>query len=108
MLKSKVFMLAACASLMAFPVVNYAAATETATQFVKGTSITADVKARLLADPDIKSLHVSVKTDKGVVTLSGYVHTDDQKKKAEDLASAVDGVKSVNNKLVVKAAKVKK
>jgi osmotically-inducible protein OsmY len=108
MLKLKVFLVAACASLMVFPVVNYASATETATQFVKSTSITADVKARLLADSDIKSLHISVKTDKGVVMLTGYVHTAEQKAQAEKLASEVDGVKSVKNKLVVKPEKVKK
>jgi hyperosmotically inducible protein len=72
---------------------------ETAKQYVSGSTITADVKEKLLADSDIKSLHISVKTVKGVVTLTGKVETKAQKEKAAEIAKNVEGVKSVVNKL---------
>ena len=78
---------------------------ESASQYVKGSTITADVKARLLADPDVKSMHISVKTVKGVVTLSGKVESADQKQKAVAIASQVNGVSSVKDKLVIKPKK---
>ncbi len=48
---------------------------------------------------------IEVKTRDGVVTLEGKVRTDAQKTLAEDLAKQVPGVRDVNNKLVVRAAK---
>lgn len=70
--------------------------------YVKNSAITADVKAKFLTDPDIKSTHITVTTKKGVVTLTGYVNTAEQKQKAVSIASQVNGVKSVKDKLVIK------
>lgn len=79
-------------------------AAETAVQYVKNSTVTAAVKADLLADADIKSLHIKVNTIKhGVVVLTGYVNTDEQKQKAGTIASSSKGVTSVMNKLKVKA-----
>jgi hyperosmotically inducible protein len=87
-------------------VTSYAAtATGTATTYVKDSAITADVKAKLLADSDVKSMHISVKTNHHKVTLSGHVDTADQKDKAGSIATAVDGVTSVDNKIKVKPTK---
>ena len=46
---------------------------------------------------------VNVETFKGVVQLSGFVNTQDEKNKAEDIARGVRGVKSVKNNLIVKS-----
>jgi len=78
---------------------------ETTGQYIKASTITADVKARLLADTDVSSLHITVKTVKDKVVLSGYVDTDAQKLKAEEDAKAVNGVKTVQNKLMIRAEK---
>ncbi len=86
-------------------VMNTASAAETSKQYVKSSAITADVKAKLLADSDVKSLHISVKTVKDKVILTGHVDTQDQKEKAGSIAAACDGVASVDNKLKVKAPK---
>jgi hyperosmotically inducible protein len=85
--------------------VNYANAAETSKQYVKSSAITADVKAKLLADSDVKSLHISVKTVHDKVILTGHVDTAAQKDKAGSIAAACDGVASVDNKLKVKAPK---
>ena len=61
------------------------------------------VRAALAAVDDLRDSTINVDVDKNVVTLRGTVPGADQKKKAEDAAKKVEGVKSVSNKLEVKA-----
>lgn len=62
------------------------------------------VRGALALVDDLRDSTINVDVDKNVVTLRGTVPGADQKKKAEDAAKKVDGVKSVVNKLEVKAA----
>jgi len=71
-------------------------------QYVDDTVITTKVKNALLADGAVKSTEISVTTVKGVVQLSGFVDTSDQKSAAYKDASAIAGVKDVKNSLIVK------
>ena len=71
-------------------------------QYVDDTVITTKVKNALLADGAVKSSEISVQTVKGVVQLSGFVDTSDQKSAAKKDAWAIPGVKDVNNNLIVK------
>ncbi len=99
--RSVIFFLSALA-VINFPLNLYANTnSETTTQYVKGSTITADVKARLLADSDVSSLHISVKTHKSVVVLHGCTETQAQIDKAESIAKQVNGVTSVKNKLKI-------
>ncbi|HXC57786.1 MAG TPA: BON domain-containing protein [Steroidobacteraceae bacterium] len=66
-------------------------------------AITADVKARLIAEPGIRAFVINVDTYNGVVTLKGDVKTGAQRATAERLARKVKSVKSIRNQLVVKA-----
>ena len=75
---------------------------ESTGQYIDSSTITLKVKSQLLADDVMKNYTISVSTYKGVVQLSGFVDTEDQKQKALDIARKVDGVKSVVNALVVK------
>jgi osmotically-inducible protein OsmY len=61
------------------------------------------VRGALFAVDDLRDSTINVDVDKNVVTLRGSVASAEQKKKAEDAAKKVDGVKSVVNKLEVKA-----
>jgi len=70
--------------------------------FMDDSGITAKAKAALVDDETIKSTDISVETEKGVVTLSGFVASQDQAEKAVALVKKVEGVKSVNDKLHVK------
>lgn len=70
--------------------------------FMDDSTITARVKAALVDDSVIKSGDISVKTEKKVVTLSGFVPSQDQAEKAVNLAKGVEGVASVSDKLHVK------
>lgn len=70
---------------------------------VDDSVITAQAKAELLAEKDIKSMQISVETRKGHVILSGFVDDLLTKKKAEQIVSNIQGVKSVKNGLVIKS-----
>jgi hyperosmotically inducible periplasmic protein len=71
-------------------------------EVVDDASITSQVKANLLADDDVSGLAVSVDTFQGEVVLSGAVETQAQRRKAEQIASRVGGVKRVKNLLKIK------
>jgi len=66
------------------------------------TATTSEIKAKLLADDIVPSRKVKVETTDGVVQLSGTVDSHAQSERAESIAKAVDGVKSVKNDLKVK------
>jgi hyperosmotically inducible periplasmic protein len=60
------------------------------------------VRERLSQDTQYKYDDVKVQTFKGVVQLSGFVNSRDQKNRAGDLARKVEGVKEVENNITVK------
>ena len=61
------------------------------------------VRAALAAVDDLRDSTINVDVDNNVVTLRGSVANAASKKAAEDAAKKVDGVKSVTNKLEIKA-----
>ncbi|HSG39409.1 MAG TPA: BON domain-containing protein, partial [Thermoanaerobaculia bacterium] len=68
--------------------------------------VTAKVKARLMADPEVNAFHIDVDTIDGRVTLSGKVTNDEQKAEAEKLARRTEGVREVVNRLQVASSTV--
>jgi hyperosmotically inducible protein len=74
----------------------------TGEEVVDDGAITAKVKAALAGDPRTKAHQVNVETREGKVQLSGFVDSSEAKSTAEELARAVDNVKSVDNELDVK------
>lgn len=73
--------------------------------YMDDSGITAKAKAALVDDDAIKSTDISVKTHQGVVTLSGFVTSQDQAEKAVAVVQKIEGVKSVSDKLHVKDSK---
>ena len=61
------------------------------------------VRGALAAVDDLRDSTINVDVDNNVVTLRGSVANAAQKTKAADAAKKVDGVKSVTNKLEIKA-----
>lgn len=61
-----------------------------------------EVMRKLASDPDIKGGGFTIDVKNGVVTIEGVVEKDKFKEKATHVAKKVKGVKSVDNKLVVK------
>jgi len=77
-------------------------ADKSASGYAGDTATTSEIKAKLLSDDIVPSRHVKVETTEGVVQLSGTVESNAQSARAESIAKAVDGVKSVKNDLKVK------
>ena len=76
-------------------------AADTARQIAGDAAIAARVKTALLAAKNVKSADVSVDAFQGKVILRGTVPDAEQIALAAQVARAVDGVKSVDNRLVV-------
>ncbi|HEY1793257.1 MAG TPA: BON domain-containing protein [Opitutaceae bacterium] len=71
-------------------------------QYVDDTTITTKVKTALLGDSAVKSFEIKVETFKGVVQLSGFVDTEDQRAAATRDAMSVSGVQDVKDNLTLK------
>ncbi|MCG8709852.1 molecular chaperone OsmY [Brenneria sp. 4F2] len=78
-------------------------ATQSVGTYADDTVTTSSIKAKLLADSIVPSRKVKVETHEGVVQLSGEVDSQAQAARAESIAKAVSGVKSVKNDLTVKS-----
>ena len=71
-------------------------------EYLDDSVITTKVKAVLAKDEVLKAFDINVKTDMGIVQLSGFVDSQATVDKAGVLASGVSGVKAVKNNLIVK------
>ena len=65
------------------------------------TTITAKVKAAIIAEPGLKSLDINVDTKDATVTLSGTVDSANLRDRAKQIASSTPGVRSVVDYLLV-------
>ncbi|MFT3906367.1 MAG: BON domain-containing protein [Steroidobacteraceae bacterium] len=76
---------------------------ETAGAHVDDSVVTAKVKAALIKDPATKARQIDVETHEGTVQLNGFVDSSDAKMAAASVARGIEGVKSVDNNLEVRA-----
>jgi len=60
------------------------------------------VKSRFFEDKDVAGTSISVETLNGTVMLSGFAKSNLERNKAETIARAVRGVKSVKNEISVR------
>ena len=75
---------------------------ESTGEYLDDSAITTKVKAAIFGTPKLRTLQISVETFKGVVLLSGFVDSSDASSRAAEIARRVNGVKMVNNSLIVK------
>ncbi|HWP42891.1 MAG TPA: BON domain-containing protein, partial [Blastocatellia bacterium] len=71
-------------------------------QAVPDSKLREDVQAEIDFDPEITSTDINVAADDGVITLTGFVHSYQEKYAAERAAKRVYGVKAVANDIEVK------
>jgi hyperosmotically inducible periplasmic protein len=71
-------------------------------EYIDDHTLSSHVKKSLGEDHQYKYNDVNVVTFKGVVQLSGFTNTKDEKNRAGDLARKVQGVKEVENNITVK------
>jgi osmotically-inducible protein OsmY len=72
---------------------------ESTGQSFDDATVTGKVKADFIEDPLTKGRDISVTTEHGVVRLSGFVDSKEQRNEAMRVAKAVPGVDSVDNEL---------
>jgi hyperosmotically inducible protein len=70
-------------------------------RYVDDATITTKIKAKQAEDKVVSAMGIDVETKQGVVILSGKASSDLEKVRAEKLAKMVDGVKAVENDIVV-------
>jgi osmotically-inducible protein OsmY len=76
-------------------------ATKDAKDAIGDATITASVNAKLAGDKELSALQINVDTVDGRVALHGSAPNSAARDRATQLASSVDGVRSVENQLVV-------
>ena len=75
--------------------------TDTPGQYVDDATITAKVKEGFSEDKLVKGRDISVRTDHGVVDLTGTVNSKAESDRATNLATKVKAVSAVHNNLTV-------
>jgi hypothetical protein len=68
---------------------------------VADASLTTKIKAKMALDDNVKALNVDVDTTGGVVTLSGRVSSEQERRRAVMLARDTEGVSSVVDHLSI-------
>ena len=100
---SLVALLAVSSGFTLFPSGCAATATRESTgEYVDDAAITTKVKGEFVRDPIVKALDVKVETFKGIVQLSGFVDSAQQKARAEQIARNTPGVQGVQNNIAIK------
>ncbi len=94
----------ALAGLLAFTAVGCAVTRDQSTvgEYVDDATITTRVKAKFAEDPTVSAMSISVETLRGAVQLSGFAKSATEKSRADAIAGATPGVKSVMNNIVVR------
>jgi hyperosmotically inducible protein len=60
------------------------------------------IKSKLIAEPEIRSLNIDVDVEKGIVTLTGVVGNQYQRRRAIEIAKTTEGTARVVDNLMVK------
>ncbi len=83
---------------------NVASRERTAGEMVDDKALTSNVRSALDSDP-MKFPDIKVAAYRGVVQLSGFADTREQKEHAVDVAKNVTGVRKVEDSVTIKEAK---
>jgi hyperosmotically inducible protein len=70
-------------------------------EHIDDAAITARVKSRLLEDPQVKGLKIDVDTREGVVFLTGTVRSEEESRRAVELARDTEHVREVKPNLQI-------
>jgi hyperosmotically inducible protein len=89
------------AALLAGSGVSGCSSTQPASVQADDALITAKVKSKLAADPEVSAMNLNVSTSEGEVTLTGRVKSDDARREAVQLARGTEGVRHVRDLIKV-------
>lgn len=93
--------LAALLAVSLLPACSVTREQQTVGSYIDDTALTTRVKARFAQDSAVSALAINVQTLKGVVQLSGFARSAQERATAESLARGVPGVVAVHNDIIV-------
>lgn len=71
--------------------------------YIDDTTLTTRVKAKFAEDKTVSAMAIQVETLKGVVQLSGFAKSNEERAMAERLARETSGVVGVRNDIIVRS-----
>ena len=80
---------------------NLQVGTKTMGQYMDDKMIVSKIKAKLIKEPNIRSLNIDVDVNKGIVTLTGIVKTNEQKERVIEIARSTSGTIDVVDNIKV-------
>jgi hyperosmotically inducible periplasmic protein len=75
---------------------------ESASEYASDTSVTASIKSRMIEDKSVSAAAISVETLNGVVQLSGFARSAEERRRAGEIAASTRGASSVRNDIVIR------
>jgi osmotically-inducible protein OsmY len=76
---------------------------QTVGSYIDDATLTTRVKAKFAENPTVSAMAISVETLKGVVQLTGFAKSAEERAAAERLARETSGVVGVRNDIVVRS-----
>ena len=101
-IKTTLIALVSAATLIALPGCAVTRGQSTVGAYVDDTTITTQIKARMIENKVVDAAAISVETLNGTVLLSGFAKNAAERSMAEQIARGVNGVKSVRNELAIR------
>lgn len=103
-MNSRLILIAAISTVVALTAAGCAVVRdqESVGSYIDDTALTTRVKGKFAADPAVSAMSISVETLKGVVQLSGFAKSGDERMMAERLARATSGVVGVRNDIIIR------
>lgn len=74
---------------------------ESVGEYASDSAITAALKSKFAADPEVSAMAIQVETMQGAVQLSGFAKSEAERAKAGTIARSYNGVKAVKNDIIV-------
>ena len=102
LLSSLILVTAAATAVLSLSACAVARDQQTVGSYIDDATLTTRVKAKFAENPTVSALAISVETLKGVVQLSGFAKSSEERAMAEKLARETSGVQSVRNDIVVR------
>ncbi len=94
---------AAAMSAIVLPACSVTRDQQSVGTYIDDATLTTRVKAKFAEDKTVSALAINVETFKGMVQLSGFAKSGEEKAMAERLARNVSGVTGVKNDIVVRS-----
>ncbi len=102
-IKTALIAVVSAATLIALPGCAVTRGQSTVGAYVDDTTITTQIKARMIENKVVDAAAISVETLNGTVLLSGFAKNATERNMAEQIARGVNGVKSVRNELAIRS-----